>query len=158
VDADISLTVLRSPAYANHIPAVLAGGLYSFIDQGLELQLTPAAHTGGWEEAAPCVAAELNQPLVSMLPSPGGSLPQSNSFISAGPRMRRTVLKQAEDGRGLVLRAYETRGTPAHAVIRLPRWGRSIEADFGPGEIKTFRFPANTAEPPVETNLLEWEA
>ena len=42
------------------------------------------------------------------------------------------------------------------ATIRLPKWGRTIEARFGPCEIKTFRVPRDTATPVVETNLLEW--
>jgi alpha-mannosidase len=165
VDAnDIGLTVLRSPAYANHIPAVLKpGGLYSFIDQGLQsFSYTLLPHTGGWEEAGTVRrAAELNQPPTVQYATfhPQGSLPQTDSFISAEPEnVIVTVLKQAEDGDGLVLRAYETSGAPAHAVIHLLKWGREIEADFGPGEIKTFRFPADPAKPPVETNLLEWEA
>jgi alpha-mannosidase len=67
-----------------------------------------------------------------------------------------TVLKQAEDGDGFVLRAYETSGAAAHALIRLPKLGRVVEADFGPNEIKTFLLPLDSAKAFLETNLLEW--
>ena len=67
-----------------------------------------------------------------------------------------TVLKLSEDGHGFVLRAYETNGSAAHALIRLPKLGRVVEAEFGPHEIKTFLLPSDPAKPILETNLLEW--
>jgi alpha-mannosidase len=67
-------------------------------------------------------------------------------------------LKQSESGDGLVLRAVETNGSAAHACIQLPKIGRSIEADFGPGEIKTFLLPKDKDTEVYETNLLEWPA
>ena len=67
------------------------------------------------------------------------------------------ALKAAEDGDGaLVVRAYETAGRPARATIELPLVGRTIEADFGPAEVKTFRVPRDPDIPIEETNLLEW--
>ncbi len=42
------------------------------------------------------------------------------------------------------------------ARIRMPRWEREIEADFGPCEIKTFRIPDEADEPVTEINLIEW--
>jgi hypothetical protein len=47
-----------------------------------------------------------------------------------------TVLKGCEDGHGYVVRAYESAGREAAASIEV--LGRSIEAAFGPHEIKTF--------------------
>jgi alpha-mannosidase len=44
----------------------------------------------------------------------------------------------------------------AHATICFPQWGRVIQADFSPCEIKTFRLPRDPTQPVVETNLLEW--
>ena len=57
----------------------------------------------------------------------------------------------------MVLRAYNTGDSPVHAVINLPRWNRSIEADFIPDEIKTLYIPQNASQPVRETDLLEWE-
>ena len=159
---DIGLTVLRSPAYAHHIPAVLApDGQYAFIDQGIQrFRYTLFPHAGSWERAGTVHrAAELNQPPITLFSTfhPDGTLPQLDSFISVEPEnIMVTVLKQAEEGDGLVLRAFETSGAAAHASIRLPKLGRVLEADFGPGEIKTFHIPHDIAKEILETNLLEW--
>ena len=159
---DIGLTVLRSPAYAHHIPAELeSDGQYTFIDQGIQrFHYTLFPHSGSWESAGTARrAAELNQPVVALFATfhPEGTLPQCDSFIHAEPaNVMVTVLKQAEDGTGLVLRAYETSGAAARALIRLPQLGRVIEADFGPNEIKTFLLPRDPSKAMVETNLLEW--
>ena len=67
-----------------------------------------------------------------------------------------TVLKQAEDGDGFTLRAFETSGAATRARIDLPKLGRVIEADFGPNEIKTFLLSRDASKPVIETDLLEW--
>jgi len=158
---DIGLTVLRSPAYANHIPAVLKpGGLYAYIDQGIQrFNYTLLPHTGSWETAGTVRrAAELNQFPITLYATchSEGALPQSDSFIAVEPEnVMVSVLKQAEDGDDLVLRAYETNGTAARATILLPKWGREIKIDFGPYEIKTFRVPRDPVKQVKETNLLE---
>jgi alpha-mannosidase len=54
------------------------------------------------------------------------------------------------------VRAYESAGRPGRATIDLPLADRTIDADFGAHEIKTFVVPGGPAAP-VETNLLEWE-
>ena len=159
---DIGLTMLRSPAYAHHIPAVLEpDGNYAFIDQGMQrFRYTLFAHSGSWETAGTARrAAELNQPPIALFATfhPDGTLPQSDSFITVEPRnVMVTVLKQAEDGGGLVLRAFETIGVATRASIRLPKLERVIEADFGANEIKTFLIPRDAAKAIIETNLLEW--
>jgi alpha-mannosidase len=159
---DVGLTVLRSPAYAHHIPAVLEpDGNYAFIDQGIQrFRYTLFPHTGSWENAGTVRrAAELNQPPVPLFGTfhPEGTLPQSDSFINVEPAsVMVTVLKEAEDDDSIVLRAFEINGAAAHAVIRLPKLGRVIEADFGPNEIKTFLFPRDPSKAIIETNLLEW--
>jgi alpha-mannosidase len=56
----------------------------------------------------------------------------------------------------LVVRAYETEGRPARATIELPLVGRTIEAELGPAEVKTFRVARDSDAPVRETNLLEW--
>jgi alpha-mannosidase len=67
-----------------------------------------------------------------------------------------TVLKRAEDDDALVVRAYESAGRAGSATIELPLLERTIQADFGAHEIKTFRVPRDPGEPIAETNLLEW--
>ena len=159
---DIGLTVLRSSAYAHHIPAVLEPDRnYAFMDQGIQrFHYTLFPHSGSWEIAGTVKrAAELNQPPVALFATfhPDGTLPQSDSFIAVeAENVMVTVLKQAEDSDGLILRAFETSGAFAHASIRLPKLGREIEANFGANEIKTFFIPFDAPKAIMETNLLEW--
>lgn len=159
---DIGLTVLRSPAYAHHIPAVLGtDGNHAFIDQGIQrFRYTLLPHSGSWETAGTVRrAAELNQPPIALFGTfhPEGALPQADSFIAVEPEsVMVTVLKQAEDGDGFVVRAFETRGSVARASIHLPALGRHIESDFRPAEIKTFHIPHDPTKPVTEMNLLEW--
>ncbi len=159
--SEIGLTVLRSPAYAHHLPAVLEpGGHYAYQDQGLQqftYRLLP--HAGGWQEAQPVQrAAELNQQPLALLATfhPEGNLPQADSFISVEPSsVVVTALKQAEVGKDLVLRAWETAGSPAQARLELPHFGRAITAEFGPFEIKTFLLPCDASVPIRELSLIE---
>jgi alpha-mannosidase len=156
---DIGVTVLRSPVYAWHEPKELdPDGIYDYMDQGVqELTLRLAPHHGDRHEAETVRrAAELNQPAVAMLESfHDGPLPRVASFAGDGQgSVVMTVLKRAEDDDALVVRAYETHGRAAQARIEV--LGRSIEADFGPAEIKTFRVPQDHESPIVETDLLEW--
>ncbi|HEY9075544.1 MAG TPA: glycoside hydrolase family 38 C-terminal domain-containing protein [Anaerolineaceae bacterium] len=158
---EIGLTVLRSPAYAHHIPSVpKPNGLYAFIDQGLQcFNYTLLPHRGSWEQAqTPRRAAELNQPPNTLFVTyhPEGDLPLSAGFIDVDPpSVLVSLMKQAEDGNDLILRAYETNKSPAHGVIRLPAFGRVIETDFRPGEIKTLRVPRDASQPVKETDFLE---
>jgi alpha-mannosidase len=159
--SDIGLTVVRSPVYAHHIPHELQPDrTYPYMDQGVQyFQYTLLPHPGGWQQAGTVRrAAGLNQPPVAVFATyhPQGTLPQSDAFIVVEPEhVLVTVLKWAETGDDLVLRAYETSGAASRAVIRLPKWGRTIETDFMPGEIKTFRIPRDPSQPVYQTDLLE---
>jgi alpha-mannosidase len=158
---DIGLTVLRSPIYAHHIPAQPEpDGHYQFIDQGIQrftYSLLP--HAGSWEDAAtPRHAAAINELPVALVGTyhPEGTLPQSASYLSVEPaNIVATVLKKAEEGDDLILRCYETNRVATHATLHLPQWNRTIQADFGPCEIKTFRIPVDGGAAAVETSLLE---
>jgi alpha-mannosidase len=160
---EIGMTVLRSPVYAWHDPEPMhPDGIYTRLDKGaqqLTYRLLP--HAGDWRQAGTVrVAAELNQQPVPLIESyHPGALPASASYarIEDGPVVV-TVLKQAEDDDAIVVRAYESTGRPARATIELPLLGRSLTADFGAAEIKTFRVPREAAEPVAETDLIEWPA
>jgi alpha-mannosidase len=159
---DIGITVARSPVYAWHDPRVLDDpqGRYEYIDQGRQdfrYRLLP--HAGDWRAAGTVrVAAELNQPPFTLIESyHSGDLPGRMAFADdGGGDVVVTVVKAAEDGNGVVVRAYESAGRPSRARIELPLLDRSIEADFGLAEIKTFLVPRDPASAVVETNLLEW--
>ena len=158
-EGSIGVTVLRSPVYAWHEPKTLdPDGIYDHLDQGRQeftLRLIP--HGGDWRDADVVRrAAELNQPVTAMLESShAGPLPARASFATDGQgTVVATVVKRAEDGDALVVRAYESGGRASAARIEV--LGRTIEADFGPHEIKTFRVPREGDGPVAETNLLEW--
>jgi alpha-mannosidase len=154
---DVGITVARSPVYAWHDPRELdPDGVYDHLDQGRqELTYRLVPHAGDWREAGVVrAAAELNQPAFALLEAAHpGRLPPRASYLSVDGPVG-TVLKEAEDGDALVVRAYESTGRPARATIALT--GRTIAADFGPAEIKTFLVPRERAGEVVETNLLEW--
>jgi alpha-mannosidase len=158
---DVGLTVLRSPIYAHHDPAVPdPQTTYQFIDQGQQrfrYRLLP--HREGWEQAGTVRrAAELNQAPIAMIGTfhPDGTLAPMVSFVHVDTlQVEVSALKLAEDGDDLVLRAYETTRASGRATITLPHWQRTITADFGPSEIKTFRIPRDPAATVVEVNLIE---
>jgi len=157
----IGLTALRSPAYAHHDPAkLLPDGQYVYIDQGIQqFELILYPHPGGWRETNLVqLAAVLNQPPVALQATfhPDGEMGQAGSFLEVTPgHVVVEVIKKAEDSDYLVLRAYESAGIGAQAMIRLQFCDRVILAKFGPYEIKTFLVPRLSDEPVVETDLLE---
>jgi alpha-mannosidase len=158
---EMRMTVLRSPIYAHHHPTLPhPNEPYTFIDHGIQrftYWLLP--HAGPWESADTVRrAAELNQRPVALVETyHPGPLPQHDSFLTVDrDNIIVSALKRAEDGDDLVLRCYEANHVATRATIRLPKWERTFEADFGPCEIKTFRIPRDTAAPMVETNLIEW--
>lgn len=159
---DIGLTVLRSPIFAHHIPAVPdPDRLYTYMDQGVQkFHYTLLPHAGSWDEAGTVrKAAELNQrPVVLVTTLHKGLLGHSDSFMSVEPEnVVASVVKKAEDNDDLIIRCYETAGVSASAAIHLPRFRRTITARFSPCEIKTFRVPGDETQPVVETSLLEWQ-
>ncbi|GAA2727812.1 alpha-mannosidase [Cellulomonas aerilata] len=165
--ASIGLTAVRSPVYSWHDPRLLdPDGVYSYQDQGRQsfrYQLVP--HAGDWREAGLTRrAAELGSPARAMLEGfHDGALPPEASFASdGGGAVMISALKGSEDDADgdagavdLVVRAVETRGRPAHARLALPVLGRVVEADFGPGQIRTFRVPRGGGDV-EEVNLVEW--
>jgi alpha-mannosidase len=157
---DVGVTVARSPVFAWHEPKVLdPDGLYEYLDQGIQrftLRLLP--HAGDWRAAGTVrAAAELNQPAIAALESfHAGPLPQQRSLASvASDTVVMAVLKLAEDDDALVVRAWETAGRAAQATFALPVIGRTFDADFGPGEIRTFRVPRDPDAAVEPCDLIE---
>jgi alpha-mannosidase len=152
---DIGISAVRSPVWAWHSPRELEeGGDFEYMDQGQQsflVRLVP--HAGDWR-AADVVrrAAELNQPAFALIETfHEGPLPQRRSFGSdGGGDAVVTVLKGGEDG-GRAVRAFEAAGRRSTGSFEL--LGRTIEAEFGPHEIKTFLLRDDGTV--VETDLLE---
>lgn len=164
--ASVGVTAVRSPVYAWHDPRLLdPAGAYDYQDQGIQrftYSLVP--HAGDWRaKGLTRRAAVLGCPVRAMLePAHHGSLPPTASFADdRGGAVMITTLKGAEGTDptrpDLVLRAVETRGRPARAVLRVPFTDQSIQARFRPHQIRTWRLPASGGQP-VEVDLLEWTA
>jgi len=153
--ADIGISAVRSPVWAWHDPRELdPEGDFEYMDQGRQqfhVRLVP--HAGDWRDAGiPRLAAELSQPAWAMLESfHDGDLPSERSFVEASAFV--SVVKLAEDGDDIVVRAVETTGRATTATVTV--LGRRIELAFRPGEIKTVLVPREPTQPVRETNLLE---
>jgi alpha-mannosidase len=149
---DIGISAVRSPVWAWHDPRELEDdGDFEYMDlmrQTFTVRLVP--HAGDWRAAGVVRhALELNQPPFALIETyHDGPLPPAQSFGSdGGGDVVVTAIKQAEDSEAVVVRAYESSGRAAQA--RLEVLGTTIEAAFGPNEIKTF-------VDGEETDLLEW--
>ena len=69
-----------------------------------------------------------------------GTLPLQYQGIYCGcGSVSVSALKRSEDGRALILRAYETDGKNAWAAFSGEMIGTALTADFTPYEVKTFR-------------------
>ena len=136
------MTLLRSPAYAHHDPAIYTDDCdIAIMDQGwhtMNFQLLP--HTTDWKEwAIPHRAWELNQPVIPLVESAHpGTRPAQDSMLSCDhDHVLVSVIKHAENDNGLILRAYETIGKDTEATIKGRLLSRPIPLSFTPHEIKT---------------------
>ena len=126
-----------------------------YMDQGRQtfnVRLIP--HAGDRRDADVVRRAiELNQPAFGLIEAfHDGPLPQRDSHgDDGGADVVVTAVKGAEDGKGFVVRAYESAGRASRARFEI--LGRVIEADFGANEIKTFVVVGDEVR---ETDLLEW--
>jgi len=155
---ELRLSVLRTPIYCFHDPARRdPRRRYEFVDQGRQdftYALLP--HAGDWREGDVVrQAQQLNHPcLVREEPAHAGRLRPSFSLAEIdADNVILEVIKAAERGRGVVLRAYETHGRETRATLklRLPR-AKATELHFRPCEIKTLVFWGGRV---AETDMLE---
>jgi Alpha-mannosidase len=161
----IGITAVRSPVYSWHDPRLLdESGVYSFQDQGIQrFRYEVIPHAGDHRAAQPARRAiELGQRVRAMLESfHDGDLGPAGSYADDGRgAVLVTALKGSEDaatgepgGADLVVRAVNTTPEPATASIDLPLVGRTLEVDFGPYQVRTYRVPRSGE--PVELDLLE---
>ena len=158
LDNDIGLTVLRSPIYAWHDPFVPDDdGVYPFTDQGIQrFRYAILPHAGDWRDAGTVrQAMELNaDPIVVLETAHDGPMPPSASFVRcSAPGVIVAVVKRAEVGEALVIRAHEAHGVTTEARIELPRWRIGWDAAFGAGQLRTWRVEPDGSV--HETDLLE---
>ncbi|MEP7356977.1 MAG: glycoside hydrolase family 38 C-terminal domain-containing protein, partial [Anaerolineales bacterium] len=159
--ARLRLTVLRSPVYAHHSPRELAPEAdYAWMDQGRhELRYLLLPHAGACPTADVQRQAEiLNMPQLSQMEGlHAGPLPAVAGFLAVdAPNVILTVLKQAQDGSGLIIRAQEVAGLATSATLNLALLGREFPIELGPWQVKTWRIAPGDNMPALrETNFLE---
>ena len=156
------LTVLRSPIYAFHDPRVIEPHKrYLYTDQGshvVRYALLP--HAKSWRNADVMRAGyALNNDAFALEAGPRQSsaaparFGKTVSFVKASPEnVLAEVLKQAENGDGIIVRLYEAFGRDTEALLEMPLMGLAHEFTIGRNEIKTFRITDSAV---TETNLLE---
>jgi len=157
---EMNLTVLKNSVYAHHDPKKLEEGVeYEFVDDGIqEFSYLLLPHEGGWKDSKIVRhARELNVKPVTVIETfHKGSLPARNSFLSMeSSHIVISAMKEAEDGDGVIVRAYETKRQSGEAVLRAPFLGREETLVFAPCEIKTVKIPYDRSAPVTEVNLLE---
>jgi alpha-mannosidase len=156
-DSEMRMTVANSSIYNDHYGD--RDEWCEFMDQGIqefEYKLVP--HAGSWQSANIVKKAfEFNvQPVTIMETYHEGPLPPVMEGLHVSPgNVIATVFKRAEEGRGYILRCYETAGKEAETVFSLPMLNRSWKSRLGRCEIKTFFIPDDLTEEVSEVNLLE---
>jgi len=156
------LTLLRSPAFAHHVPKELDENEdYSIIDQGVQvLEYSLYPHKGKWEASdLEAYSHILNQPPISIIETyHEGTLPQKNCFVEISEKnIILSALKKAEDSEDLILRLYEAHKIKTDVVVKVNLLNREISLSFSPNEIKTICIPKNHESPIREVNLLEFD-
>ena len=156
-DGVIRLTVLRSPAYADHFGK--RDNQCEFMEQGThDIKYMICPHTEKLQiSKAVRKAMEFNtEPFIVYETYHKGQLPQIYSGLSIDKdNIITKVFKTAEDGSGYILRCFECSGNAARAKINIPVINRKWSASFGPDEIKTFLIPFEENDEIKEVNLLE---
>ena len=160
LDAELRMSVLRSPIYAYHDPyKPEPNRQYVYQDQGIQTvtyRLVP--HAGGWEKAAISRSAwELHNPPVWVNEFiHNGELPATASFLSIEPEnIILAVSKKAEDSDTLVVRAYESCGRTTYATLKLPMQAAEFSVAFQPHEIKTWQIGLSSRANLIEVDMLE---
>jgi alpha-mannosidase len=121
-------------------------------------------HSGSWRSGRlPELGLSYNTPLTCLTGlGAAASKGAGRSFITCSPDFLLTAIKRAEDGRGLIVRGYETKGQSHRVTMRLPREVRRVQRTNlleEPGEALPVSrgrvsFPCRPHE--IVTLLLRW--
>lgn len=161
-NSEIRLTAVNSSIYADHFADYQEKNrdeLCEFMDQGVqEFSYIIYPHAGSWQDAGTVRKAyELNvRPVYINETYHKGELPQRLTGVDvSAENIIVSAFKKAEDGRGYILRCYETAGRSTEAGIALPFMGKKWSSRFGGCEIKTFRILPGPGGAVAEDNLIE---
>jgi alpha-mannosidase len=158
---EMAVTILKNSVYAHHDPKQLdPEEEYNYVDHGIqEMTYVLIPHEGGWKDSEIIRRAmEINQRPITVIETfHEGKQPQTQSFAQVeNKEIIISAMKEAEDKDGIIIRAYETMKQHVYATIKLPFMGRTITAQFGPCEIKTFKVPYDKKTKIAEVNMLEF--
>jgi alpha-mannosidase len=163
-DNVFTVTLIRSPIYAHHIPNTKREGVdYFYIDQGFhEFKYLLLPHKGSWKDVFYQISNfsdAINLGLDYIVESyHSGVLPRMFSFLSVSDKnVCLAALKRAESSDDVVLRMLEQTGEEREVNITLKTKviERIISAKIKPFELKTIVVPVSGSKKEYETNLLE---
>jgi alpha-mannosidase len=163
-DNVFTVTLIRSPIYAHHIPNTKREGVdYFYIDQGFhEFKYLLLPHKGSWKDVfyqISNLSDAINLGLNYIVESyHSGVLPRRFSFLSVSDKnVYLVALKRAESSGDVVLRMLEQTGEEREVNITLNTKviERIISAKVKPFELKTIVVPVSGSKKEYEVNLLE---
>ncbi len=148
-DNSVSVVLARSAVFADHGGVKERGVCYDHLDQGeIEHRFSIRPRAESDHSAATVSGNVFNGECYTVWEGyHKGALPQYDSFMKvSSPNVCVKVVKRAQDGNGVVIRAYETSGKKCRCDIEL--FGRKVGLTFKPFEIKTVLFGSDgkTAE------------
>jgi len=140
----LNLTVCRSPYYIDHARGDQDDLESEFTDQGeqrFSYSVMPLWNVG-WGRLTQ-YARLFNQPLTAILENNHeGSLPLRLSGLACDrDHVIVTAFKRSEDGKGTVLRAYETEGREVEATFKGAALPAPLTAVWKPWSIQTYYLP-----------------
>lgn len=138
-NGSLRLTLLRSPAYADHYAK--RDGLMQYTDQGeqsFRIAITPIEND---YSALYQLGENLLNPPMSLLGTyHKGKLSSEGSVLNIGSEnVVATAFKLAEDGNGYILRCHEITGQDVTTDIEIPFLNLKTEVSFTAQQIKTLR-------------------
>lgn len=151
------LTAIRSPIYGDHGRSRTDEVRYT--DQGIsEFNYALTELDTGKLHRVVRAARQFNIPVTNIMENRhAGHLPRSFCGLAVdADNIAVTALKRAEDGKGLIIRAYETDGRAAVATFAGGLLRTSLTAQFTPYEVKTLYLPDDRDEW-REVMIPEWD-
>lgn len=140
----LNLSVCRSPYYIDHARGDQEDQESEFTDQGEQrfaYAVKPLENVG-WGQLTQ-MARLFNQPLTAIMENnhPGKLPTQLSGLQGDKPNVIVTAFKRSEDGKGTVLRAYETEGLETEAAFTGAALPAPLTATWKPWSIQTYYLP-----------------
>ena len=154
LEGELRLSLLRSPIYAFHRPALIRHGVtYRYIDQGKQtVRLVLLPHDGDWRGVHPDRMADaLQEPLIVRAATPQEGIEAEGrvGLQVDAEHVTLTVIKRGEDGETLVVRGFETDGVAETVKIRSEVLGHAWKVTVRPYQVFTLALPLDSGEAKV---------